>query len=150
MTLEASFTFSSSESPDGLLSLSISALFSASAAAAALASLSAFSASLIAACFWISFAVGNRSSIFSAMGLSSQGSASFPTMLGALQPWALIQIKPRFGVPLQLCLAPAACRIKPFGPDQACPRGEWNEREPKGRLRGGNNIDCSLGTAGES
>jgi hypothetical protein len=63
----ASLTFSSSVKPEGSRSLSIKARFSASAAASLRGSCSAFSASFKAASFWISFAVGSRSSIFSAM-----------------------------------------------------------------------------------
>src|ERR1700756_4086910 len=153
MTLEASWTFSSSESPEGLLSLSISARFSASAAAAALVSLSAFSASFSAACFWISFAVGSRSSIFTGMGLSSPSatfSASHPEGGGngafdsnqafsrsrpAASPWTGLH-----GTDLDR------------GIGTRCREEEWNASEPKKRLGGNHAVGGDPGPvrAGES
>src|SRR6516164_3924419 len=139
MTLEASLTFSSSESPDGLLSLSISALFSVSAAVAALVSLSAFSASLIAACFWISFAVGSRSSIFSGIGLSF-------TKLGMFR--AKDAGRPGSG---DLDPNQASFWRRPAALDWSARAGwtrrkeEWNAIEPKSRLGGGHPVGGNPG-----
>jgi hypothetical protein len=66
------------------------------------------------------------------MGLSSQGSESFPTMLEAPQPAALIQIKPRFGVPLQLCLAPAGSSR--LNPTRTCREEKWMKGSRKAVL----------------
>jgi hypothetical protein len=71
ITVEASLTFSSSDRPEGLLSLSISARFSASAAAVRRTCSSAFSASLMAACFWISLCGSQEIVDFDRRGSSS-------------------------------------------------------------------------------
>src|SRR5579872_4787056 len=97
MTVEASLIFSSSERPEGLLSFSISARCASSAAVMCRSCSSAFSASLMEACFWISWAVGIRSSIFPDMVAPSSSflTIAFDQATAALGLVALIQIKRR-------------------------------------------------------